>query len=152
MPAQIDHAISKKCFRELINPKYAEVNFEAMNSDSLPSIEIVKKTYTSFNVRCAPMETERLLKESVQSVDDFKVQTSAGERPVLEVLKERYKQNAKNPDKAEYFVKIDLLETKPIDKAVNEVGLFGNQNTVCQPKWRTTVERLKTHFPRWDAK
>ena len=30
-----------------------------------------------------------------------------------------------------------------------EVGLFGNQNTVCQPttpKWRHTVERLKQVF------
>ena len=37
--------------------------------------------------------------------------------------------------------------------AFNEVGLFGNQNTVCQPratKWRHTVERLKGVFPHWD--
>ena len=30
--------------------------------------------------------------------------------------------------------------------AVNEVGLFGNQNTVCKPKtpkWDHTVKRLK---------
>jgi uncharacterized protein YeaO (DUF488 family) len=35
-----------------------------------------------------------------------------------------------------------------------EVGLFGNQNTVCQPstqKWRHTIERLKTRFRNWDA-
>ena len=36
-----------------------------------------------------------------------------------------------------------------LKETVNEVGLFGNQNTVCQPtaqKWRHTVERLKTRF------
>ncbi len=36
-----------------------------------------------------------------------------------------------------------------IEEAVNDIGLFGNQNTVCKPttpKWRTTVERLKE---RW---
>jgi hypothetical protein len=41
-----------------------------------------------------------------------------------------------------------------LEKAVNQVGLFGNQNTVCAPrtpKWRHTVERLKEAFPRYDA-
>ncbi|MFC7694153.1 hypothetical protein ACFQY5_36115 [Paeniroseomonas aquatica] len=36
---------------------------------------------------------------------------------------------------------------------MDEIGLFGNQNTVCKPttpKWRSTVERLKTHFPGYD--
>jgi hypothetical protein len=40
-----------------------------------------------------------------------------------------------------------------LDKAVQELGLFGNQNTVCRPttdKWRTTVERLKTIVPQFD--
>ena len=34
-----------------------------------------------------------------------------------------------------------------------EVGMFGNQNTACKPttpKWRTTVDRLKTIFPGYD--
>ena len=38
------------------------------------------------------------------------------------------------------------LQTVPLDQAVQEIGLFGNQNTVCKPttpKWRQTVERLK---------
>jgi len=38
----------------------------------------------------------------------------------------------------------------PLEKAVQEIGLFGNQNTVCKPtapKWRFTVERLKEKFP-----
>jgi len=58
-----------------------------------------------------------------------------------------------DPEKAEYFVRVTWLDTVPESKAVNEVGLFGNQNTVCQPttpKWRHTVERLKTYFPKWD--
>jgi hypothetical protein len=42
----------------------------------------------------------------------------------------------------------------PLDKGVQEVGLFGNQNPVCKPttpKWRHTIERLKLRFPklRW---
>ena len=45
------------------------------------------------------------------------------------------------------------LDTVPESKAVHEVGLFGQQNTVCRPttpQWRHTVERLKTYFRKWD--
>lgn len=98
-----------------------------------------------------------IVKETVQAVNDFKVETPEGERPCLDVLQHAglYRQHANDPEKAEYFVKVNWLDTVPIRKAVNEVGLFGNQNTVCQPstpKWRHTVERLKTHLPKWNAK
>jgi hypothetical protein len=49
-------------------------------------------------------------------------------------------------------VPIQWSETRPLSEAVNETGMFGNQNTVCAPKtpkWRHTVERLKTFFPEW---
>jgi len=97
------------------------------------------------------------VKESVQSVNDFTVTTPDGERPAIEVLQhgDKYHLSAADPDKAEYFVRVEWLETIPQSKAVNEVGLFGNQNTVCQPtaqKWRHTVERLKTRFPKWNNK
>lgn len=98
-----------------------------------------------------------IVKEAAQAVNDFKVETPEGERPCLDVLQHAtlYQQHANNPEKAEYFVKVEWLDTVPTKKAVNEVGLFGNQNTVCQPgtpKWRHTVERLKTHFPNWNSK
>jgi hypothetical protein len=93
--------------------------------------------------------------EAVRPIKEFMVQTPSGERPALDVVKhaDRYKPNADDPEKAEYFVRVTWLDTVPDSKAINEVGLFGNQNTVCQPttpKWRHTVERLKTHFPMWD--
>ncbi len=96
-----------------------------------------------------------IVKESVQSVNDFKVETPDGERPCLDVLQHAkiYQRQANDPEKAEFFVKVDWLDAVPIKKAVDEVGLFGNQNTVCQPstpKWRHTVERLKSHFPKWN--
>lgn len=98
-----------------------------------------------------------IVKEAVQSVSDFKVKTPEGERPCLEVLQPAhiYQQHASDPEKAEYFVKVEWLDTVPINRAINEVGLFGNQNSVCQPntpKWRHTVERLKVHFQRWNTK
>ena len=94
--------------------------------------------------------------EPVVAVNDFKVKTSSGEKPALDVLSTapRLRERANDPDKAEYFVRVDWLDTVPESKAVNEVGLFGNQNTVCQPttpKWRHTVERLKQHFTKWDG-
>jgi hypothetical protein len=97
-----------------------------------------------------------IVREAVQSVNEFKVVTPEGERPCLEVLQQAslYQQHADDPEKAEYFVKVDWLDAVPTKNAVNEVGLFGNQNTVCQPstpKWRHTVERLKTHFPKWNS-
>ncbi|NDY93379.1 endonuclease NucS domain-containing protein [Ideonella livida] len=92
--------------------------------------------------------------ESVQPVKDFKVLTDHGEQPALTALKhaEKYQLTADDPDRAEYFVRVKWLDAVPETQAVNEVGLFGNQNTVCQPttpKWRHTVERLKQAFPKW---
>lgn len=93
--------------------------------------------------------------ESVQSVNDFKVNTNNGERPALDVLStaEQLQVRAADPDRAEYFVRVEWLDTLPEKNAIKEVGLFGNQNSVCQPtsqRWRHTVERLKTFFKNWD--
>jgi len=76
--------------------------------------------------------------------------------PAIDVLKysDLYRQNADDPDKSEYFVPVKWLETRSELEAVNEVGFFGNQNTVCKPttpKWRFTVEKLKRYFTQWDA-
>ena len=78
-----------------------------------------------------------------------------GEQLAMDVLRHRdlYRCNADDPDKTEYFVSVKWLETRSEDEAVNEVGFFGNQNTVCKPtaaKWRHTIDKLKRYFPRWD--
>ena len=57
-----------------------------------------------------------------------------------------HKQFVDEEDKAEYIVKVEWIKTVLLNKAVSEVGFFGNQNTVCKPtanKWNHTVERLK---------
>lgn len=49
-------------------------------------------------------------------------------------------------DRAEYFVPVDWIYKVPESQAVNEVGLFGNQNSVARPrtpKWEHTVNRLR---------
>lgn len=89
-------------------------------------------------------------------VKEFIVTLPAGQKPALDVLQTaaHLKETADDPEKAEHFVPVKWLEAvdNP-NEAFDEVGLFGNQNTVCQPttpKWRHTVDRLKTHFRNWD--
>jgi hypothetical protein len=92
---------------------------------------------------------------TAQPASNYKVKTDKGELPVLEVAKraDYFAKEINNPDRCEYFVPVQWLQTVAIDKAVQEIGFFGNQNTICKPttpKWRNTVERLKQAFPTWD--
>jgi len=62
--------------------------------------------------------------------------------------------DADAPEKTEQFVRVKWLDAVDSNKAFSELGLFGNQNTVCQPttpKWRRTVERLKAVFVKWNG-
>jgi hypothetical protein len=93
---------------------------------------------------------------SPEPASSFRVKTPEGEKPALEVLTQgNYHQEfADDPKRSEYFVPMQWLDTVPIEKGVNEVGLFGNQNTVCRPKtpkWQYTVTRLKERFPKFDG-
>ena len=79
-----------------------------------------------------------------QSASDFQIDL----QPALDVLKagHYHRHFADDPDRCEYFVPVRWIKAVPLNEAINEVGLFGNQNTVCKPKtpkWRTTVERLR---------
>jgi len=92
----------------------------------------------------------------VQAANSFQIQTDHGEIPAVEFLKQGHYQRDKlnDPDESEYFVPVKWAQTVPLAEAFSEVGLFGNQNTVCKPttpKWRHTVERLKQHFPTWNV-
>ncbi|TKD34384.1 endonuclease NucS domain-containing protein [Azotobacter chroococcum] len=86
---------------------------------------------------------------------EFHVSQNGEEIPVLEAAKRGnyHAEFVDDPERCEYFVPVTWLQTVPVSQAVREVGMFGNQNTVCRPttpKWRWTVERLKEHFPRYD--
>ena len=90
-----------------------------------------------------------------QPASEFKISTSEGEKPALDVLSGAtyHHDLVDDPEHCEYFVAVKWLDTKPLDEAVQEVGMFGNQNTICKPtsqKWRTTVENLKLRFPEFD--
>ncbi|WP_148216791.1 hypothetical protein [Phenylobacterium zucineum] len=86
-----------------------------------------------------------------QAASDFRIEVDGAERPALEVLTQAnyHREYAGDPERSEYFIPVRWLHTVDLDKAVNEIGLFGNQNTVCKPttpKWRTTVDRLKAKW------
>lgn len=92
-----------------------------------------------------------VVEQAVQPASDFTVMTDHGEQSVMDVVQHgaKYKTSADTPELSEYFVKVKWIHTLEAGKAFYEVGLFGNQNTVCQPttpKWRHTVERLKQVF------
>ena len=96
-----------------------------------------------------------IVEEPVVQADEFELPTSDGLKPALEILTEGtyHREHANDPELAEYFVKIRWLETVPASDAVHEVGMFGNQNSVARPtnpKWRHTVDRLKTIFAHWN--
>ena len=76
-------------------------------------------------------------------------------QPALDVLTAAnyHREFVDDAEKAEYFVPVRWLDWVPEEKAIQEVGMFGNQNTVCRPKapgWRSTVDRLKAHFSKYD--
>ena len=52
-------------------------------------------------------------------------------------------------DNREWLVRVKWYKEVPLNKAVRERGLFGNQNCVVEPrdkKWPFTIERLKQRF------
>lgn len=92
-----------------------------------------------------------IVEERALPAKDFTIETPNGAKPALEVLeKGTYHRNfADDEEKCEYFVAVKWLDTRSTDNAIQEVGMFGNQNTVCKPttqKWRSTVNRLKQRF------
>jgi len=91
------------------------------------------------------------VRESSQPMVSFALNTPDGPQDALKVLqKADYHCGAIDDlDNCEWFVAVDWLETVPVENAFSEVGLFGNQNSVCKPTtplWRHTVDRLKQHF------
>jgi hypothetical protein len=80
------------------------------------------------------------------SLTDFQIDG----HPATEILKANYHREFSNDrQKLDYFVPVEWLKTVDIKKGIQEVGMFGNQNTICKPKtpkWRKTVERLKKFF------
>jgi hypothetical protein len=85
---------------------------------------------------------------------EFRINVNGKQKPASEVLAAELYKNPRGAEKEEYFVAVDWAQTVSLESAFNEAGLFGNRNTVCAPrvpKWRSTIDRLKCVFPRYDA-
>ena len=96
------------------------------------------------------------VRQTSTPIGEFCVTVDGVNRPVLEVLEHaaEYKASSDDPALCDYFVGIDWLDSVPQVQAFKELGLFGNQNTVCKPQtvsWPHTIERLKTVFLKWDG-
>lgn len=85
--------------------------------------------------------------------EEYRFETPEGTKTLLDMeLIEGYPHldPAKDDEEAEYLVPVRWLHTVSRKEAFSEVGLFGNQNTVCKPttpKWSHTVSRLKQTWP-----
>jgi hypothetical protein len=92
-----------------------------------------------------------IVKGPMQHALDFQVETPDGPRPAMDVLTggTYHREYLNDPERSEYFVPIEWIKTVPLSQAVNEAGMFGNQNTVCRPKtrqWSYTIDLLKRAF------
>ncbi|MDN6180146.1 MAG: hypothetical protein L0I84_03965 [Halomonas subglaciescola] len=84
--------------------------------------------------------------------DEFHFATQTGHQSLLDLIEhDDYPQlyrhtGMKDDESAEFVVPVRWLYTVSRTDAFSEVGLFGNQNTVCKPitpKWSHTVGRLQ---------
>lgn len=92
-----------------------------------------------------------IVKNAVQQAKDVNFIINGVQKNMRDLpLKGNYFYDEEDPEKAEYVVQVQWIKTVPETQAVKELGLFGNQNTVCRPttdKWDFTIQRLKKH---WD--
>ena len=80
---------------------------------------------------------------------EFEVDEDGRTISVLEIKTSANYASHVGTEDQEYFVKINWTKTVSREDAHDELGFFGNQNSVCKPtvsRWRNTVERLKEKF------
>jgi hypothetical protein len=86
--------------------------------------------------------------EPVVRVRDFSVDVDGSLRPILDVslLATKMGENADDPDKSEYVVRVQWYRTVTADHAFWEKGMFANQATTCKLRHKFTLERVASHF------
>lgn len=86
--------------------------------------------------------------ETVKSVTEFTVDINGKATPILQapINAEYHKHVNDDPEKAEYFVRVNWIKTVPIDKAYWEKGMYANQNTVTKLRNKFTLEKLIQFF------
>jgi len=89
-----------------------------------------------------------IVKEEVTPINDFMVDADGKLIPILQLpLKApEMSKDSNDLELSEYLVRVDWVNTKPVDEAVWEKGMFANQNSACKLRNKFTVERLTEIF------
>lgn len=89
-----------------------------------------------------------VVKEPATRVRDFNVEVDGKTIPILDAPLRATKmgENADDPEKSEYVVRVDWLKTLPLEQAIREKGLFAKQHTACKLRHKFTLERLTERF------
>jgi hypothetical protein len=86
--------------------------------------------------------------EPVTRLRDFTVEVDGKEMPILgaPLRAASMAENADDPEKSEYLVRIAWTRTVSVDQAIWEKGMFANQATACKLRHKFTLERLTERF------
>lgn len=88
-------------------------------------------------------ECKMAIEQKIQSFDNKTIYELDTEGNYLSDYKD-------DQEKSEYVVLVKWEKTVPLNDAVKEIGIFGNQNTICRPtseKWVYTMKLLRN---RWN--
>jgi hypothetical protein len=81
-------------------------------------------------------------------VTQFHVEVDGVSMPILAAdhLAPSMDENANDPEKCEYLVRVEWIASLPVQEAYWEKGMFANQNSVCRMTHTFTRESLLQRF------
>jgi hypothetical protein len=90
-----------------------------------------------------------IVKEKSRPVMEFEVEVDGQRMPILRAPltdPEKVAHDADNPNLCEHLVRVEWLQTRPVEEAVWQAGLFTNQIPACKLRDRDTIEFLEDAF------
>ena len=90
-----------------------------------------------------------IVKEKARPVTEFEVEVDGERLPILDASlaePDKVRHDADDPDLREHLVRIEWVETRPLEEAAWRTGLFTNQIPVCKLRDRDTIEFLEDAF------
>ncbi len=86
--------------------------------------------------------------EPPKRVSEVQVNVAGQQMPLLSapLRATAMNENAGDPEKSEYVVRVDWLKTLPLSAAIWEKGMFANQNSACKLRNRFTLDVLYERF------
>jgi hypothetical protein len=89
-----------------------------------------------------------IVTEGAVPVKSFTVDNDGATVPILEAphTAPRMGENADDPERSEYLVRVDWIRTVPASEAFWEKGMRANQNTAYKLRSKFTLDRLVGHF------